>query len=119
MILLTGGTGFIGRAMARQLVETGHKVRILLRPSPRTPKLPVGVPVEVAVSSLDDVRGLRAAMRDVEVVYHLAGGEGEGGRANLQAVDIDGTRNLAGAAADAGVGRIFYISHFGADRASA
>jgi len=119
MILLTGGTGFIGRAMARQLVETGHKVRILLRPSPRTPKLPIGVPVEVAVSSLDDVRGLRAAMRDVEVVYHLAGGEGEGGRANLQAVDIDGTRNLAGAAADAGVGRIFYISHFGADRASA
>ncbi len=118
MILLTGGTGFIGRSLTRQLVETGHQVRILLRPSSRTPRLPTGVPVEVAVSSLGDVRGLRAAMRDVEAVYHLAGGEGEGGRANLQAVDIDGTRNLTKAAADARVGRFFYLSHLGSDRAS-
>jgi uncharacterized protein YbjT (DUF2867 family) len=118
MILLTGGTGFIGRSLTRQLVENGYQVRILLRPSPRTPRLPVGVPVEVAVSSLDDVRGLRAAMKDVETVYHLAGGEGEGGRANLQVVDIDGTRSLCEAAADARVGRFVYLSHLGADRAA-
>ena len=118
MILLTGGTGFIGRSLTRQLVESGHQVRILLRPSPKTPRLPTGVPVEVAVSSLNDVRGLRAAMRDVEAIYHLAGAEGEGGRANLQVVDIEGTRNLAEAAADARVQRFFYISHLGADRAS-
>jgi NADH dehydrogenase len=57
-------------------------------------------------------------MRGVEAIYHLAGGEGEGGRANLQLVDIDGTRNLTEAAADARVERIFYISHLGADRAA-
>ncbi len=118
MILLTGGTGFIGRSLTRQMVESGHQVRILLRPSPKTPRLPVGVPVEVAVASLNDVRGLRAAMRDVDAIYHLAGGEGEGGRANLQEVDIDGTRNLTEAAADARVERIFYLSHLGADRAA-
>src|SRR5512137_352643 len=118
MILLTGGTGFIGRSLTRQLVETGHQVRLLLRPSPRTPRLPMGVPVEVAVSSLDDVRGLRAAMKDVEAVYHLVGGEGQGGRANLQVVDIEGTRNVCQAAADARVGRFLYLSHLGADRAS-
>jgi uncharacterized protein YbjT (DUF2867 family) len=118
MILLTGGTGFIGRVLTRQLVETGHQVRILLQPSPRTPRLPTGVPVEVAVTSMSDVQGLRAAMRGVDTIYHLAGGEGQGGRANLQSLDIDGTRALCLAAADGRVGRFFYLSHLGADRAS-
>ena len=59
MILITGGTGFVGRALVRQLFDAGYPVRTLLRPSPRTPRLPKGVPVEVAVVGLGDVRGLR------------------------------------------------------------
>ena len=66
MILVTGATGFIGRALIRQLSSIGYPLRALIRPSPRSPKLPKGVPVEVAVVSLADTRGLRAAMRDVE-----------------------------------------------------
>lgn len=118
MILLTGGTGFIGRVLTRQLVESGHRVRLLLQPSLRTPRLPTSVPVEVAVTGLDDMQGLRAAMRGIDTIYHLAGGEGEGGRANLQVVDIDGTRALCQAASDARVRHILYLSHLGASRAA-
>ncbi len=119
MILVTGATGFIGRALVRQLSESGIPVRALIRPSKRTPRLPIGVPLEVAVVSLADTRGLRAALNDVDAIIHLAGAESQGRNANLLATDIEGTRNLAEAAADAGVQRFVYVSHLGAARASA
>jgi NADH dehydrogenase len=118
-ILVTGGTGFIGQAVVRHLAEAGYRVRILLRASRSTPNLPRGVPVEVAVSSLDDERGLRAALVGVDTVYHLAGGEWRGAYASLMNIDIRGTQHVVAAATDAGVRRIFYVSHLGADRASA
>lgn len=119
MILLTGGTGFIGQALARQLWESGRRLRLLLRPTVRTPRLPKGVPVEVAVASLNDLRGLRAALRGVEVVYHLASSEQAGHRADLQMVDVEGTRNLLEAAREVRLERFFFLSHLGAERASA
>ncbi|MBM3123987.1 MAG: NAD-dependent epimerase/dehydratase family protein [Chloroflexi bacterium] len=118
MILITGATGFIGRTLIRHLSEVGYPLRALLRPSPRTPRLPKGVPIEVAVVSLADARGLRAALRDVQTVFHLASAEGQGSRGDLLAADINGTENLVNAAADAGVERIVYLSHIGAARAS-
>ena len=118
MILVTGGTGFLGRALIRQLAGTGQQVRTLIRPSPRTPALPRGVPVEVAVASLSDERGLRAALRGVDVIYHLAGAEHEGARGNILETDARGTANLARAAAQARIQRFFYVSHLGADRSS-
>ena len=119
MILVTGGTGFIGKALIRHLVDLGYPVRTLIRPSPRSPSLPRGIPVDVAVSSLNDGRGLRAAMVGVDTIFHLAGGEWSGPRASLMQIDIQGTRAVVEAAVDAGVKRIFYVSHLGADRASA
>jgi uncharacterized protein YbjT (DUF2867 family) len=118
MILVTGATGFIGRTLIRQLSSIGLPLRTLIRPSRRTPRLPKGVPVEVAVVSLADVRGLRAALRDVDVVFHLASAENQGSRGDLLTADIQGTANLVEAASDAGVDRIVYLSHIGAARAS-
>lgn len=119
MILVTGGTGFIGKALIRHLADLGYPVRTLIRPSPTSPNLPLGVPVDVAVSGLTDERGLRAAMVGVDIVFHLASGEWRGTRASLMDIDIQGTRVVAQAAAEAGVKRFFYVSHLGADRASA
>jgi len=55
----------------------------------------------------------------VDQVIHLASAEGHGNRGDLFATDIQGTKNLSEAAADAGVKRIVYVSHLGADRMSA
>ncbi len=118
MILVSGGTGFVGRVLVRQLVNAGYRVRLLIRPSQKSPNVPRGVSVEVAVAGLDDVRGLRAAMRGVDIVYHLSGSEQRGARARLYDVDVRGTSNMAQAAADAEVERFCYVSHLGADRAA-
>jgi len=119
MILVTGGTGFIGQTLIRQLVTLGKPVRTLLKPSPVSPNLPRGVSVEAAVSSFKDGRSLRAAMKGVDVIFHLAGSERLSSRADLTGTDVEGTQLLVRAAADAGVERIFFVSHLGADRASA
>lgn len=119
MILVTGGTGFIGKYLVRMLVESGYSVRVLIRPSQKSPDVPFGVPVEAAVTSLGDARGLRAAMVGVETIYHLAGVEQRGAYGNLMTVDIMGTRAVVQAAVDAKVDRLFFLSHLGVDRASA
>lgn len=119
MILITGGTGFIGSVLIRQLSSLGHPIKLLIRPSKTSPNIPKGIPVEVTITSLRDVKGLRAAMKDVDIVFHLAGAESYGRQADLNAVDIQGTRAVVEAASQAKIQRFFYLSHLGADRTSA
>ncbi|MCB2179748.1 NmrA family NAD(P)-binding protein [bacterium] len=119
MILVTGGTGFIGQALIRHLLENGNEVRTLLRPSTESPVLPTGLSVEVALSSINDERNLRAAVAGVDTIFHLVGGEWDGTSVDLAQVEIEGTKTLLRVAQEAGVKRIIYLSHIGADRASA
>ncbi len=118
-VLVIGGTGFVGRTLVRHLLQAGEEVRLLIRPGVRNPRLPKGSPVEVTLTALDDRQGLRAAFQGVEVVYHLAGGEWYGPRSDLAQVDVYGTQTVAEVAAEAGVRRLIYLSHLGAEPASA
>jgi NADH dehydrogenase len=119
MILVTGGTGFIGRSLISALVNSGEQVRVLLRPSKKSPNFPKGISVEVAVSSFSDQRSLRAALKGVDFLYHLAGAERQGLNANLNQIDVEGTSTLMQACKDSNLKRVFFLSHIGADRGSA
>ena len=71
-ILILGATGFIGQELARQLIASGHSVRVLVRnPSRLPPELRNGE-VDIAVGDLSRNANLAAALDGIRCVYHLA-----------------------------------------------
>ncbi len=119
MILVTGGIGFIGGELVKQLSAMGMPYRYLLQPGDRSYLIPRNIDIDVAVSSLSDERGIRAALQGVDVIYHLASVEQIAGHLDLQQVEVRDVEILANTAYSCGVKRFFYLSHLGADRASA
>jgi nucleoside-diphosphate-sugar epimerase len=73
MILVTGGTGFIGSHLVDRLLARGERVRALVRPRPGRTELFGRLPVEVAMGDLATGAGLADALRGVSLVIHLAG----------------------------------------------
>lgn len=71
-VLVTGGSGFIGKRLVAHLVERGDAVRCLVRAASKTAPLEA-LGVELARGDLNDTDSLRAAVEGVRVVYHLAG----------------------------------------------
>lgn len=118
MVLVTGGTGFVGRALVRRLLAAEVPVRCLLRPAGRRPPLPPGN-VHVATSTLRDLPALRVAMQDVDTVIHLIGAWRDSAEGTAEWVNRQGTLNVVEAAVEAGVQRFVYLSHIHADRNSA
>ena len=101
-ILVTGGTGTLGRLVVRHLQEAGCKVRVLSR---RSHKPANGI--EFVTGDLTAGEGLEAAVNGVESIVHCAGSP-KG--------DEDKTRNLVRASSRAGAQHLVYISVVGADR---
>ena len=111
--LVTGGTGFLGRAVAMELLAAGREVRVLAR-QPDHPAL-VGLKVEVARGDLRDPVSLATAVRGCQRVFHVAADyrlwvpDPEA----MYDVNVQGTKNLLAAAAEAGVTRMVYTSTVG------
>ena len=109
--LVTGATGFVGWHVARLLVERGHRVRALVRPSSRLRELDV----ETFTGDLRDPDSLCQAARGCGVVFHIAADYRLWAPApdELYRSNVDGTRNMLEAARRAGVERVVYTSTVG------
>ena len=119
MILVTGSTGFIGNNFVRKLDDNSFDYRLLLSPGSTDGGLPRGKNYDLVMSSMDDSGGLRAAFNQVDIVFHLAGVEQAGLKANLSQFEIRNLETLTEIAKQVGVKRFYYISHLGADKNSA
>ena len=113
--LVTGGTGFIGANIARELVAAGATVRVLARPRGDRRALE-GVRVEFVEGDLLDPVSVRRAVAGVQTVYHVAADYRlwAPDPAVIYRSNVDGTRAVLEAAGDAGVARVVHTSSVGA-----
>ncbi|KGJ77480.1 nucleoside-diphosphate sugar epimerase [Cryobacterium roopkundense] len=104
-VLVTGASGFLGRAVAAEIVAAGHEVRTFQR-------RPSGVRGALdALGSLTSRADLLYAVNGMDAIVHLAAKVSlAGDPAEFEAVNVGGTRDLLAAATDAGVSRFVYVS---------
>ncbi len=105
IVLVTGASGFLGRAVAAHLVASGHEVRTLQR-------RPSGVDGATDVlASITDRPSLTRAVEGADGVVHLAAKVSlTGAPQEFRAVNVEGTRSLLDAAENAGVTRFVQVS---------
>jgi nucleoside-diphosphate-sugar epimerase len=108
-VTVTGGTGFLGSHLVRDLLAAGESVRVLARPSPRSDRL-MSAGVEIISGDLRDPASLALAVKDADVVYHLAAKVGAAPRVDYFETNVGGTQNLLNACAQNGVGQLVYAS---------
>ena len=108
---VTGGTGFIGGAVVRRLVKSGHEVRALVRQGADARQLD-GLPVERVAGDLRDRASLQRGTAGCDWIFHVAALFSYWGHgwADFYEANVEGTRRVLEAACDAGAKRIVYTS---------
>jgi nucleoside-diphosphate-sugar epimerase len=119
MVLVTGGTGFLGSYIIKQLVEKGHTVRAIRRSN----KLPFWIPkkifdntstgsVEWIEGDVLDVVSLEDAMEGVDTIIHSAAvvSFAKKDRKEMYQANVEGTANVVNLALEKNVKRLIYIS---------
>jgi NADH dehydrogenase len=115
VILLTGATGTVGKALLPLLLESGQPVRVLVRDPRRLGRSRVDVQLALGdLAALGDQPVRRQAFRGVDTVIHLAASIRDGASGSVEEVNGLGTARLLAAAEAAGIERFMFFSAIGA-----
>ena len=110
-VLVTGGTGDLGRVLIPRLMAAGHRVRSASRRPPRTPYPPDG-PVTWQRLDLATGEGLDAAVEGIDAIVHAASDP----FGKVRETDLEGSRRLLEQARAAGVKHAIFVSITGIER---
>lgn len=121
LVTIYGGSGFVGRYIARRMAKAGWRVRVAVRrPNEAMHVKPYGTvgQVEPVFCNIRDDASVRAVMLGADAVVNCVGILTENGRQRFDGVQHEGAERIARIAATEGVGRLVHISAIGADAES-
>jgi len=121
LVTIYGGSGFVGRYIARRMAKAGWRVRVAVRrPNEALFVKPYGVvgQVEPVLCNIRDDASVQAAMAGADAVVNCVGILAENGKNKFDAVQAEGAARIARLAAQSGVARMVHISAIGADVAA-
>ncbi|WP_111733006.1 complex I NDUFA9 subunit family protein [Roseovarius amoyensis] len=118
LVTIYGGSGFVGRYIARRMAKAGWRVRVAVRrPNEAMHVRPYGAvgQVEPVFCNIRDDDSVRAVMTGADAVINCVGTFARRGKNNFDAIQNEGAGRIARIAADEGVARLVHISAIGAD----
>ncbi|MDT8857703.1 complex I NDUFA9 subunit family protein [Paracoccaceae bacterium Fryx2] len=121
LVTIYGGSGFVGRYVARRMAQLGWRVRVAVRrPNEALFVRTFGVvgQVEPVLCNIRDEASVRAVMKGADAVVNCVGVLAEVGKNRFTAVQAEGAGRIARLAAEEGVANLVHISAIGADAES-
>lgn len=118
LVTIYGGSGFVGRYIARRIAKAGWRVRVAVRrPNEALFVKPYGVvgQVEPVLCNIRDDASVKAALLGADAVVNCVGILAETGKNKFDAVQAEGAARIAALASRNGVSRMVHISAIGAD----